>query len=74
MCRQLGYTNRLSEALSIPQGFFGRGQTPIHLDELSCFGNETALIDCQHPGVGVHNCEHIEDAGVICIGESQIYS
>lgn len=70
MCRQLGFTYRLEDAIAVPQGFFGRGQTPIHLDELSCIGNETGLIDCDNPGVGAHNCRHNEDAGVICISES----
>ena len=36
------------------------------MDEVSCTGNETNLADCTHTGVGVHNCRHDEDAGVIC--------
>ena len=36
------------------------------MDEVSCSGNETILGDCPHRGIGVHNCYHFEDAGVIC--------
>ena len=31
-----------------------------------CTGNETKLYDCQNAGIGVHNCNHDEDAGVRC--------
>ena len=36
------------------------------MDDVGCRGNETNLNDCTHRGVGVHNCGHSEDAGVIC--------
>ena len=31
-----------------------------------CTGNETRLYDCQHTGIGTHNCSHLEYAGVRC--------
>lgn len=48
--------------------FFGGGGTfqPIHLDELHCSGAEETLLNCTHGGVGVHDCEHSEDIGIIC--------
>ena len=48
--------------------FFGGGGSfqPIHLDEIRCSGNEESLLNCTHGGVGVHNCEHLEDVGIIC--------
>ena len=46
---------------------FGMGQGPILLDEIGCTGNESTLHFCTHPRVGVHDCEHDDDAGVICI-------
>lgn len=44
---------------------------PIVLDNLQCTGTEISLINCTHNGIGVHNCGHIEDAGVQC-GKSPI--
>ena len=40
---------------------------PIFLDDVHCRGNETKLADCVHNGVGVHSCDHRDDAGVICL-------
>ena len=53
-------------AINVDNGIFGPGVGPIFLDEVSCRGNETNLDDCPHNGVGVHNCRHSDDAGVIC--------
>ena len=48
-------------------GNFGPGTGPIFLDNLGCIGDETILANCVHNGVGVHNCRHREDAGVVCL-------
>lgn len=38
-----------------------------HLDEVDCRGNESMLSDCEHAGVGAHNCiTPFEEAGVLC--------
>ena len=61
VCRQLGYPGA-QEAVSR----FGGGEGPIHLDNLQCDGREANLLECQSAGIGGHNCDHDEDAGVIC--------
>ena len=54
-------------AINVVRGIFGPGNGPIYLDDVSCRENETILGDCPHNGVGVHDCYHNEDAGVICL-------
>ncbi|KAI4492325.1 hypothetical protein M0802_009835 [Mischocyttarus mexicanus] len=63
ICRSLGY-NGIAKPKK--NGFFGPGQGPIWLDEVSCHGNETQLYHCLHNYWGQNNCDHNEDAGVIC--------
>jgi len=59
-------TTKSSNINGIIRPMFGRGTGPIFLDEVDCRGNETAIDVCPHRGIGIHDCEHSEDAGVIC--------
>ncbi|XP_043522587.1 uncharacterized protein LOC122535258 isoform X6 [Frieseomelitta varia] len=63
ICRSLGYGG---PATPKKDGYFGPGEGPIWLDEVFCHGNETQLYRCDHNHWGQHNCNHDEDAGVIC--------
>jgi len=47
---------------------FGAGTGGILLDNLGCSGFESRLLDCSHPTIGIHNCDHNADAGVRCQG------
>ncbi len=53
---------------STPVGmaFFGQGTGDIVLDDVNCVGDETSLFFCPHSGINTHNCDHSEDAGVMC--------
>ncbi len=46
----------------------------IYLDNVECAGNEEFLVNCSAPAVGDHNCNHFEDAGVLCEGMIQLAS
>jgi len=52
----------LTGATAYSRAYFGRGTGGIFLDNLSCTGRVSRLIDCSHSGVGVHNCDHSADA------------
>ena len=45
---------------------FGEGDGVIWLNIVSCDGDEESLQSCPNLQVGAHNCDHSEDAGVIC--------
>ena len=38
------------------------------LDDVMCTGTENSLVQCVHNGLGFHNCQSNERAGVICQG------
>ena len=63
VCRQLGYDGALR---AVRDTAFGQGTGPIWLDDVQCVGNETSISHCSHLGLGVHNCRHYENAGVVC--------
>ncbi|XP_076979625.1 HHIP-like protein 1 [Tamandua tetradactyla] len=67
VCRQLGFAHTVRAA---KRAEFGEGRSlPILLDDVHCSGRERSLLECTHAGVGTHNCDHQEDAGVVCSHE-----
>ena len=61
-CRQLGH----QYIATTTRSSYGRGTGQIWLDDLRCRGSESQLVDCRHSGFGLHNCNHAEDAGLVC--------
>ena len=57
-------------AVGVPHAFFGEGVTHIFFDNVQCNGTESTLLECSHQGLGVHDCQHSEDTGVVCPGMS----
>ncbi|KAM4664982.1 galectin-3-binding protein-like [Discoglossus pictus] len=66
VCKYLGFSGA-SEATK--GGFYPSGSGTIFLDDVRCNGNETSIADCKFKGWGNSDCNHREDAGVICIPE-----
>ncbi|NXS72021.1 DMBT1 protein, partial [Pandion haliaetus] len=68
VCKQLGCGSAVG---ATHHGHFGRGSGPIWMNVVGCKGTESALSDCEHGGWGEHDCDHSEDAGVICSGKGR---
>lgn len=65
-CKMLGQKSAISAP---PFAYFGEGNGTIWFDDFLCLGNESTLLQCSHSGLGIHNCQHSEDASVVCSGK-----
>ena len=61
------------DVTAFDEAYFGEGTGSIWLDNVFCSGTESDLLSCSHNGLGVHNCDHSEDAGVRCTGTFILY-
>ena len=59
-------------AVPIIEGYYGAGAGPILIDELNCTGSESNLDQCGMRTFGETNCEHREDAGVMCLSKYKL--
>ena len=48
---------------------FGQGNNSVLLDDVMCSGNEASVLNCISNGLYQHDCNHSEDAAVLCHGQ-----
>uniref|UniRef100_A0A673YMP6 Lysyl oxidase homolog n=1 Tax=Salmo trutta TaxID=8032 RepID=A0A673YMP6_SALTR len=63
VCRELGYLEAVSW---FPSSKYGKGEGRIWFDNVQCNGKEKTLALCTSNGIGVSDCKHTEDVGVVC--------
>ena len=55
------------DAVAVKRAHFGSFEFhPIHLDNVQCTGSEENITQCSYATSTAINCDHSEDAGVIC--------
>lgn len=71
ICRQLGFFDATA---AYGQAFFGEGAGMILLDDVACTGTETDIVQCAHGYWMNTDCVSAEDAGVVCMPGTNLFS
>ena len=66
VCRQLGFNT--FGAIPRHYSYFGRGSGPVFLNSVSCYGNESNILNCYNSSVYSFCSSHYYDSGVECVG------
>ena len=71
VCRMLDYSAAV-KVVRVAYKYYGRVNSsfPIWMDNVKCRGDEQTIAACRHRGWNVHNCNHNEDAGIVCKNDS----
>ena len=71
VCRMLNYS-AAEKVVRSAYKYYGRvgSSYPIWMDNVKCRGNEQTIAACRHNGWNVHDCNHNEDAGILCKNDS----
>ncbi|KAL3870551.1 hypothetical protein ACJMK2_038604 [Sinanodonta woodiana] len=64
VCRMLGLP--FDGAVPVSLAGYGNGSGPILMDDVKCIGTEATMAACQFAGWTINNCNHTDDAAVIC--------
>ena len=71
VCRMLGFPRAMKAVDNeLSESGYGKGRGGIFLDDVKCRGDESTIAECHHKGWRIHNCDHTEDAGVICLNST----
>uniref|UniRef100_A0ACB8E8L6 Neurotrypsin n=1 Tax=Sphaerodactylus townsendi TaxID=933632 RepID=A0ACB8E8L6_9SAUR len=62
VCQQLGFKNGRSSS----EHYLEETTGPIWLDDVSCSGKESAIVECSKKEWGNHDCSHQEDVHLSC--------
>lgn len=71
VCNQLDSQFEFAHSTAIPtrNTQFGEGHGPIFVDNIACSPTDVYFSECSVVGIrGYHECDHSQDAGVICEG------
>jgi deleted-in-malignant-brain-tumors protein 1 len=70
VCRQLGFATAGAKAItksSDARSYYQPGTGRILLDQVGCVGTEARLLGCAANALFDSDCDHTEDAGVVCL-------